>query len=72
MPNIPIFHGENNYNKQIIPTSQQQLPMQKWQQFLSARNQNQSPDTKLIGDIYKELETKLDLQVMKIFSFNIK
>ena len=66
MPNIPIFHGENNYNKQVVPASQQPLPMQKWQnlaQFLSAKNQNQKPDTRLVGDIYNELETKLDLQV---------
>ena len=42
--------------------------MQKWQnltQFLAAnqKNQNQNPDTRLVGDIYKELETKLDQQV---------
>ncbi len=50
---------------QIVPTSKQQLPMQKWQtltKFLNDQNQTR-PDTRLVGDIYKELETKLDQQV---------
>lgn len=62
MPHNPL--SNNDINKQIVPTSKQQLPMQKWQtltQFLKEQNQTR-PDTRLVGDIYKELETKLDQQ----------
>ncbi len=47
----------------MVPISSNPLPLQKWenlQQFLSKRN---SPDTKLVGNIYSELESKLELQV---------
>ena len=46
----------------MVSASQTPLPTQKWENLQSFLSSKISPDTRLVGNIYSDLETKLDIQ----------